>query len=69
MIWEGGSLIDDEYSRSGRTRVVEAVVLMFMVHEWRLHLMNARVQFACRGSNLMYICLFQFRSLVMHTPR
>ena len=45
-IWVWGSNTDDEYSRSGRTRVVQAVVLMFMGHEWRLRLMNARVRFA-----------------------
>ena len=41
-----GSHTDDEYSRSGRTRVVLAVVLMLMGHEWRLRLMNASVRFA-----------------------
>ena len=33
---------DYEYSRSGRTRVVYAIVLMFRGHEWRLRVMNAR---------------------------
>ena len=41
-----GSHTEDEYSKSGLTRVVYAIVLMFMGHEWRLRLMNARVRFA-----------------------
>ena len=41
-----GSHTDDEYSRNGRTRVVYAVVLMFMGHDWRLRLKNPRVRFA-----------------------
>ena len=40
---------------------------MFMGHEWRLRLMNARVRFA--EAVILCICLFQFRPLVMHTPR
>ena len=35
-----GSHTDDEYSRNGRTKVVQAVVFMFMAHGWRLRLMT-----------------------------
>ena len=41
-----GSHTDDEYSRSGRTRIVLTGVMMFMGHEWRLCLVNASVRFA-----------------------
>ena len=32
---------DDKYPRNGWTSVVEAVVLIYMRHEWRLRQMNA----------------------------
>ena len=42
---------------------------MFMGHEWRLRLTNASVRFAEAIILCIKFCLFQFRSLVMHTTR
>ena len=58
MTWVWGSHGDDEYSRSGRNRVVYPVVLIFMGHEWRLRLTNARVP---SRLGLWF--------MVVHTPR